>query len=63
MCLHDVNLAARWCDNILLMYPDGEACWGPAEHMLVPNALERLYNQSLATVEVDGAPFFVPKRG
>lgn len=62
MCLHDLNLAARWCDNILLMYPDGEACWGPAEHMLVPNALERLYNQDLETVEVDGAPFFVPKR-
>ena len=63
MCLHDLNLAARWCDNILLMYPDGEACWGPAESMLVPSALERLYNQELATVEVDGAPFFVPKRG
>lgn len=63
MCLHDLNLAARWCDNILLMYPDGEACWGPAERMLVPNALERLYNQDLETVEVDGAPFFVPKRG
>ena len=63
MCLHDLNLAARWCDNILLMYPDGEACWGPAERMLVPNALERLYDQDLQTVEVDGAPFFVPKRG
>ena len=63
MCLHDLNLAARWCDNILLMYPDGEACWGPADRMLVPHALERLYNQDLTTVEVDGAPFFVPKRG
>lgn len=62
MCLHDLNLAARWCDNILLMYPDGEACWGPAERMLVPNALERLYNQDLATVEVDGAPLFVPRK-
>lgn len=62
MCLHDLNLAARWCDHILLMYPNGGACWGPAERMLVPNALERLYNQKLATVEVDGAPFFVPKR-
>ena len=62
MCLHDLNLAARWCDHILLMYPNGEACWGPAERMLVPNALERLYNQKLATVEVDGAPFFVPRR-
>lgn len=62
MCLHDLNLAARWCDHILLMYPGGESCWGPAETMLVPHALERLYNQELATVDLDGAPFFVPRR-
>lgn len=63
MCLHDLNLAARWCDHLLLLYPDGQACWGPADTMLVPAALEQLYNQKLETVEVDGAPFFVPSRG
>jgi len=62
MCLHDLNLAARWCDHLLLMYPSGEACWGPAREMLVPSALESLYNQTLMTVEVDGAPVFVPVR-
>ncbi|QOR39472.1 ABC transporter ATP-binding protein [Billgrantia diversa] len=62
MCLHDLNLAARWCDHLLLLYPDGEACWGPAERMLVPVALERLYGQRLATAEIDGAPVFVPVR-
>lgn len=60
MCLHDLNLAARWCDHILLLYPDGEACWGPKDEMLVTSALERLYQQRLASVEVDGAPVFVP---
>jgi iron complex transport system ATP-binding protein len=60
MCLHDLNLAARWCDHLLLLFPNGDACWGPAEKMLVPSALERLYNQELLTVEVDGAPVFVP---
>ncbi|BBI62612.1 hypothetical protein HSBAA_39180 [Vreelandella sulfidaeris] len=45
MCLHDLNLAARWCDHVLLMYPNGEACWGPRETMLVPSALESLYRQ------------------
>ena len=63
MCLHDLNLAARWCDHLLLLFPDGEACWGPAEQMLVPSVLERLYNQKLMTVEADGAPVFVPLRG
>jgi len=60
MCLHDLNLAARWCDNLLLLQPDGEACWGPAREMLVPHALERLYGQALKVAEVDGAPVFVP---
>lgn len=60
MCLHDLNLAARWCDQILLLYPDGEACWGPRDVMLVPDALEKLYGQRLTTVKVDGAPVFVP---
>ena len=60
MCLHDLNLAARWCDHLLLLYPNGDACWGPAERMLVPAALERLYDQELITVEVDGTPLFVP---
>ncbi|MEQ6918426.1 ABC transporter ATP-binding protein [Halomonas aquatica] len=62
MCLHDLNLAARWCDHLLLLYPDGEACWGPAEVMLVPTVLERLYGQPLTTAMVDGAPVFVPRR-
>ncbi|MBL3557422.1 MULTISPECIES: ABC transporter ATP-binding protein [Marinobacter] len=62
MCLHDLNLAARWCNHLLLLYPNGDACWGPAERMLAPAALERLYDQELLTVEVDGAPLFVPKK-
>lgn len=62
MCLHDLNLAARWCDHLLLLFPDGEACWGEAASMLVPEALEQLYDQKLATAEVDGAPVYVPVR-
>lgn len=60
MCLHDLNLAARWCDQILLLYPDGQACWGPAGDMLVTRALERLFGQRLLCAELDGFPVFVP---
>ena len=60
MCLHDLNLAARWCSHVLLLYTNGDACWGPANVMLKPCALEQLYKQKLITVEVDGAPVFVP---
>lgn len=60
MCLHDLNLAARWCNQILLLYPDGQACWGPARDMLVPSALESLFGQRLLSAELDGFPVFVP---
>ncbi|MDS1308797.1 MULTISPECIES: ABC transporter ATP-binding protein [Marinobacter] len=60
MCLHDLNLAARWCSHVLLLYTNGDACWGPANAMLESSALEKLYNQKLITVEADGAPVFVP---
>lgn len=62
LCLHDLNLAARWCDHILLLYPDGEACFGPADTMLVPEALSRLYGQPLLVTEIDGTRVFVPGR-
>ncbi|GGE64940.1 ABC transporter ATP-binding protein [Streptosporangium jomthongense] len=60
LCVHDLNLAARWCSHVLLLYTSGDACWGPVENMLVPDALEKLYNQRLTTVEVDGSLLFVP---
>lgn len=60
MCLHDLNLAARWCSHVLLLYTNGDACWGPAEDMLVPDALERLYNQRLMTLQANGVSVFVP---
>lgn len=62
MCLHDLNVAARWCDHVLLMFPGGGVCWGEAKTMLEPAALEQLFGQKLVTVEADGAPVFVPAR-
>ena len=60
MCLHDVNLAARWCSHAVLLYPDGEACWGPVDEMLQLPALQKLYDQHLSIAEVNGRPYFVP---
>lgn len=62
MSLHDLNLAARYCDHLLFLYPDGAACWGAARAMLVPEALERLFGQPLVAGEVDGQPVFLPAR-
>lgn len=60
LTMHDVNLTARYCDHLLLMYPNGDACWGPTRDMLIPRALERLYGQPLAVGQVDGMPVFLP---
>jgi len=41
--LHDVNLASRYADRLLLLYPDGEWEAGPCESLLTEDRLERLY--------------------
>jgi len=60
LTLHDLNLALRYCSHLLLLYPDGTACWGQTADMLVPESLERLYNQPLSRGEIDGYPVFLP---
>ncbi|MCK5771837.1 ABC transporter ATP-binding protein [Algiphilus sp.] len=63
MATHDINLAARYCSHVLLLYPDGAACWGAVATMLSVPALERLYRQPLAAGTVDGLPVFLPRTG
>jgi iron complex transport system ATP-binding protein len=60
LCLHDLNLAAQWCDKILLLYPTGEACWGNTDTMLTTPALEKLYEQPLTSIVADGQRYFIP---
>lgn len=60
LCLHDINIAARYCDHLLLLYPDGSACWGEAGTMLQTAALERLYRQPLRVLEDQGERVFLP---
>jgi len=60
MALHDLNLAARFCSHILLLYPDGQACWGEKNSMLQLPALEKLYRQRLITTQLAGETLFFP---
>jgi len=61
MALHDLNQASRFCSHLLLLYPDGQACWGEKSQMLVRPALEKLYQQPLTTTEVEGQTLFFPR--
>jgi len=44
MSLHDINLAARFCDRVLLLFGEGEALFDTTERALTPENLSRLYH-------------------
>ncbi|MEN7527408.1 heme ABC transporter ATP-binding protein [Cupriavidus sp. DL-D2] len=41
--LHDVNLAARWCDQLLLLADGRTAAYGPPADVLTPEILAKVY--------------------
>ena len=61
MVLHDVNLAARYCDFLLLLFGEGETLQGPTCELLTETNLQRLYNHPMRRVQTDGGEFFYPK--
>ncbi len=58
--LHDPGLAWRYAGRVLLIYGDGHTDLGPADELLTPERLERLYGHPLARVEQDGRVAFIP---
>lgn len=57
--LHDVNLAARWCERCLLLFGDGSWALGPADEILTEEAVSRLYQLEVERVEVRGRRLFL----
>jgi iron complex transport system ATP-binding protein len=41
--LHDINLAARYCSHVIMLFGDGDWCAGTTGDMLSESSLERLY--------------------
>lgn len=60
MSLHDINLAARFCDHLLLLFGDGEVMAAPAAQALEPVHLQRLYGHPIAIVDAGGRRAFIP---
>lgn len=50
LSVHDINLAARYADRVLLLYPDGRTESGSAREMLVRERLEQVFRQPLEEV-------------
>lgn len=50
MSMHDVNLAASYADQVLLLYPDGSHESGPVATLLDAQKLSRLYTHPLRVI-------------
>ncbi|MBM4182520.1 MAG: ABC transporter ATP-binding protein [Betaproteobacteria bacterium] len=61
MVLHDLNLAARYADQALLLHDDGRFDLGPAREVLTPERLTRLYGHPLREITDGGGRWFVPE--
>ena len=59
MSLHDINLAARFCHTVLMLFGEGEALSGPAEALLTAENLTRLYRTPVAALPWQGGRVFI----
>ena len=57
--LHDVNLAARYCDHALLIYGNGKVLQGPSSEVLTEKNLSELYQHPLHEVSHNNQRWFI----
>ena len=58
--LHDINLAARFCSHLLMLFGNGEWCAGETGEILNESSLERLYGCPIERLESASGPRFHP---
>jgi iron complex transport system ATP-binding protein len=61
MVLHEPGLAARYCDRVLLLYPEGKCEIGSSAELLTADRLSRLYGYPLRALDDRGRPWFIPE--
>jgi iron complex transport system ATP-binding protein len=59
MSLHDINLAARFCDQVLMLFGEGEALFGAAGSALSAENLTRLYHTPVMALPHAGGRVFI----
>jgi iron complex transport system ATP-binding protein len=60
IALHDVNLAARYCSHILMLFGDGDWQAGSVDELLSLENLERLYQCPVESVQTSTGRRFLP---
>jgi len=61
LVMHDLNLAARYCDRFLLLFGDGETAQGDAATVLTRPNLERLYQHPLLLLQGPLGRVWIPQ--
>ena len=61
MTLHDLNLAARYCDKLILLLGNGETLTGDADNLLNEDNLQKLFEYPISRLETDNYPVFFTK--
>lgn len=61
--LHDINLAARFCSHLLMLFGDGEWYAGQSSEILNESSLEKLYGCPVERLESASGPRFHPLAG
>ena len=56
MVLHDLNLAARYCDEVLLFDSSTLAHVGPVAEVLTPEKIFPIYRMKVRTIDDSGTP-------
>ena len=60
MVLHDLNLAARFADQLLLLLGEGQVRLGSKQHIMETAVLEQLYGHALVRIDTPSGPAWLP---
>ncbi len=59
MSLHDIGLAARFCDQAVLLFGNGEWLYGPTQEVMNEETISRLYGVTVREIAWEGGRTFV----
>ncbi|MCI0507607.1 MAG: ABC transporter ATP-binding protein [Gammaproteobacteria bacterium] len=60
MILHDLNLAARFCDHVLMLFGNGKTLCGKTPDLLNTTHLEELYGHPIHCIRNHAQTAFIP---
>ena len=58
--MHDINLAARYCNRFLLLFGDGAFLQGSRDAVMTETSLQRLYRHPLRRIEHADGTLWIP---